>query len=148
MYILITYDVATDDKAGQRRLRQVARACENVGQRVQNSVFECELTPAQLVDIRNKLLKIIDNESDSLRIYHMGSNWHHKIEQLGKEKSYDISYFRQHLRKTWKQVLDEEAIGKVTDSTQEEIAYSYHIPGEVGVDVNHVEGFSTERMSK
>ena len=64
MYILITYDVATDDKAGQRRLRQVARACENVGQRVQNSVFECELPPAQLV---------------------------HKIEQLGKEKSYDIS---------------------------------------------------------
>ena len=64
------------------------------------------------------------------------------------EKSYDISYFRQHLRKTWKQVLDEEAIGKVTDSTQEEIAYSYHIPGEVGVDVYHVEGFSTERMSK
>ena len=47
--------------------------------------------PAQLVDIRNKLLKIIDNESDSLRIYHMGSNWHHKIEQLGKEKSFDIS---------------------------------------------------------
>lgn len=91
MYILITYDVATDDKAGQRRLRQVARACENVGQRVQNSVFECELPPAQLVDIRNKLLKIIDSESDSLRIYHMGSNWHHKIEQLGKEKSYDIS---------------------------------------------------------
>ena len=86
MYILITYDVATDDKAGQRRLRQVARACENVGQRVQNSVFECELTPAQLVDIRNKLLKIIDNESDSLRIYHMGSNWHHNIEQLGKKK--------------------------------------------------------------
>ena len=67
MYILITYDVATDDKAGQRRLRQVARACENIGQRVQN------------------------NESDSLRIYHMGSNWHHKIEQLGKEKSFDIS---------------------------------------------------------
>ena len=91
MYILITYDVATDDKAGQRRLRQVARDCENVGQRVQNSVFECELPPAQLVDIRNKLLKIIDSESDSLRIYHMGSNWHHKIEQLGKEKSYDIS---------------------------------------------------------
>ena len=67
------------------------RACENIGQRVQNSVFECELAPAQLVDIRNKLLKIIDNESDSLRIYHMGSNWHHKIEQLGKEKSFDIS---------------------------------------------------------
>ena len=92
MYILITYDVATDDKAGQRRLRQVARACcENIGQRVQNSVFECEVSPAQLVEIRSKLLKIIDQDSDSLRIYHMGSNWHHKIEQLGKEKSYDIS---------------------------------------------------------
>lgn len=63
------------------------------------------------------------------------------------EKSYDISYFRQHLRKTWRQVLAEEAIGKVTDSTQEEIAYSYHIPGEVGVDVYHVEGFLTERTN-
>ena len=91
MYILITYDVVTEDKAGQRRLRRVARACENIGQRVQNSVFECEVSPAQLVDIRSKLLKIIDQDSDSLRIYHMGSNWHHKIEQLGKEKSYDIS---------------------------------------------------------
>ncbi len=91
MYILITYDVVTEDKAGQRRLRRVARACENIAQRVQNSVFECEVSPAQLVDIRSELLKIIDPDSDSLRIYHMGSNWHHKIEQLGKEKSYDIS---------------------------------------------------------
>ena len=91
MYILITYDVVTEDKSGQRRLRRVARACENIGQRVQNSVFECEVSPAQLVEIRSKLLKIIDQDSDSLRIYHMGSNWHHKIEQLGKEKSYDIS---------------------------------------------------------
>ena len=91
MYSLC-HDVATDDKAGQRRLRQVARACENIDQKsCWNSVFECELAPAQLVDIRNKLLKIIDNESDSLRMYHMGSNWHHKIEQLGKEKSFDIS---------------------------------------------------------
>lgn len=72
-------------------MRQVARACENIGQRVQNSVFECDVSPAQLVEVRNKLLNIIDNGSDSLRIYHMGSNWHHKIEQLGHEKSYDIS---------------------------------------------------------
>lgn len=91
MYILITYDVSTENKSGQKRLRQVARACENVGQRVQNSVFECEVSPAQLVDIRNKLLKIIDQDIDSLRIYHMGSNWHHKIEQMGKETSFDIS---------------------------------------------------------
>lgn len=91
MYILITYDVSTEDRAGQSRLRKVARACENMGQRVQNSVFECEVSPAQLVEIRNRLLKIIDNDQDSLRIYHMGSNWHHKIEQLGKEKSFDIS---------------------------------------------------------
>ena len=91
MLVLITYDVNTEDAAGRRRLRQIAKQCVNYGQRVQNSVFECELAPAQLVDIRNKLLKIIDNESDSLRIYHMGSNWHHKIEQLGKEKSFDIS---------------------------------------------------------
>ncbi len=91
MLVLITYDVNTQTAAGRKRLRKVAKECTNYGQRVQNSVFECELPPAQLVDIRNKLLKIIDSESDSLRIYHMGSNWHHKIEQLGKEKSYDIS---------------------------------------------------------
>ena len=91
MLVLITYDVNTEDAAGRKRLRQIAKKCVDYGQRVQNSVFECELAPAQLVDIRNKLLKIIDNESDSLRIYHMGSNWHHKIEQLGKEKSFDIS---------------------------------------------------------
>ena len=91
MLVLISYDVNTEDAEGRKRLRQIAKQCVNYGQRVQNSVFECELPPAQLVDIRNKLLKIIDSESDSLRIYHMGSNWHHKIEQLGKEKSYDIS---------------------------------------------------------
>ena len=68
MYILITYDVVTEDKAGQRRLRRVARACENIGQRVQNSVFECEVSPAQLVDIRSKLLKIIDQDLSLIHI--------------------------------------------------------------------------------
>lgn len=60
------------------------------------------------------------------------------------ERSYDVAYFRQHLRRTWSNILDEETIGKVTDSDQEEIAYCYHIPGEVGVDVYHVEGFLPE----
>ncbi|MEG0588097.1 MAG: CRISPR-associated endonuclease Cas2, partial [Akkermansia sp.] len=72
MYILITYDVSTLDKSGKRRLRQVAKTCENIGQRVQNSVFECELSPALFVEVKNKLLKIINLEEDNLRIYYMG----------------------------------------------------------------------------
>ncbi|MEG0334681.1 MAG: CRISPR-associated endonuclease Cas2 [Akkermansia sp.] len=91
MYILITYDVSTLDKSGKRRLRQVAKTCENIGQRVQNSVFECELSPALFVEVKNKLLKIINLEEDNLRIYYMGNHWKRKIEQHGIEKSFDIS---------------------------------------------------------
>jgi CRISPR-associated protein Cas2 len=90
MYVIITYDVTTETKAGQKRLRKVARACENRGMRVQNSVFECEVDPAQLVELRTRLLSIIDPETDSIRIYNMGSNWHNHIEKYGKEKSFDI----------------------------------------------------------
>lgn len=91
MYVLITYDVATASKDGQKRLRKVAKACENRGQRVQNSVFECELTPAQWAELKNKLSSIIDHDQDSLRFYLMGNNWHKKIEHLGAKPSYDIS---------------------------------------------------------
>lgn len=90
MYILITYDVSTETKEGQRRLRQVARVCENVGQRVQNSVFECELSPAKFVETKAALLKIIDTEQDNLRIYYMGNNWQRKIERFGIDRSFNI----------------------------------------------------------
>lgn len=89
MLILITYDVDTTTKAGERRLRKVAKECVNYGQRVQNSVFECLLTEAQLVGLKAMLSSIIDDTADSVRFYFLGNNWQRKIETLGKITSYD-----------------------------------------------------------
>ena len=75
MMVLISYDVQTTDPAGPSRLRRVAKACGKVGQRVQNSVFECVIDPAQFEDLKGQLLRIIDTETDSLRFYFLGSNW-------------------------------------------------------------------------
>jgi CRISPR-associated protein Cas2 len=72
------------------RQRYTAKTCLDFGQRVQNSVFECKVDPAQLVDLKAKLLAIIDSETDSLRFYHLGSNWHHKVEHHGAKEGYDI----------------------------------------------------------
>ena len=90
MYVLITYDVCTVNAAGKARLRRVAKTCLDYGQRVQNSVFECKVDPAQLVTFKARLLHIIDPETDSLRFYHLGSNWHHKVEHHGAKEGYDI----------------------------------------------------------
>jgi len=87
--VLITYDVETTSPEGRKRLRQVAKACTNQGQRVQNSVFECVLDPAQLAFLRNKLLKIIDTETDSLRFYYLGNNWQKKVDHFGAKTSYN-----------------------------------------------------------
>lgn len=89
MLILITYDVDTTTKAGEKRLRKVAKECVNYGQRVQNSVFECLLTESQLVNLKAMLSAIIDNTADSIRFYHLGNNWQRKIESLGKITSFD-----------------------------------------------------------
>lgn len=89
MHVLITYDVATVDKDGQRRLRRVAKACENWGQRVQNSVFECKLDPAQYVRLKAQLGEIIDPRTDSLRFYLLGREWHRRVEQIGKDRAID-----------------------------------------------------------
>ena len=89
MLILITYDVDTTTKAGEKRLRQVAKECVNYGQRVQNSVFECLLTEAQLVNLKATLSSIIDESKDSIRIYFLGNNWQRKIETMGKITSYN-----------------------------------------------------------
>ena len=89
MYVLITYDVATSTDGGARRLRRVAKACLDYGQRVQFSVFELKLEPAHLVTLRERLLKIIDVKTDSVRIYHLGNNWRNKIEHLGNKPSKD-----------------------------------------------------------
>ncbi len=90
MYVLITYDVATSTPHGAKRLRQVARACENKGQRVQNSVFECELPPADLVYLKKQLLEIIDPTTDSVRFYNLGNNWRRRVDHHGAKPSYDI----------------------------------------------------------
>ena len=89
MLVLITYDVDTTTRAGENRLRKVAKECVNFGQRVQNSVFECLLTEAQLVGIKAKLSSIIDDTSDSIRFYFLGNSWQRKIETLGKRTSFD-----------------------------------------------------------
>ena len=89
MLILLTYDVDTTTKAGEKRLRKVAKECVNYGQRVQNSVFECVLTEAQFVNLKALLSSIIDNSRDSIRFYFLGSNWQRKIDTIGKLTSYD-----------------------------------------------------------
>lgn len=89
MLVLITYDVNTADLGGRKRLAKVAKICVNYGQRVQNSVFECLLDNAQLVNVRDKLVKAMDPEHDSLRIYNLGNNYEQKIEHYGVKDTYD-----------------------------------------------------------
>ena len=88
MLVLITYDVNTEDAAGRRRLRQIARQCVNYGQRVQNSVFECMLDAAQCRLLQAKLLSIMDYEKDSLRFYYLGKRYENKIEHFGAKQTY------------------------------------------------------------
>ncbi len=87
--VLITYDVNTEDAAGKRRLRRVAKQCVNYGQRVQNSVFECLVDPAQYKLLQAKLLEVIDPEKDSLRFYQLGNKYQSKIEHFGAKASYE-----------------------------------------------------------
>ena len=91
MYILVTYDVDTTSKEGARRLRCVAKACLNYGQRVQNSVFECEVTEAQLFTLKNIIGNVIDTKQDSVRFYYLNRNIARRVEVLGKETSYDVN---------------------------------------------------------
>jgi CRISPR-associated protein Cas2 len=91
MLILITYDVNTETAVGRKRLRHVAKLCVNYGQRVQNSVFECVLDASQLVLVRDKLLKTIDVQCDSLRFYKIGNNYQNKVEHHGAKPSFDVT---------------------------------------------------------
>ena len=90
MMVLVTYDVATDTREGRRRLRAVARACEDWGQRVQFSVFECDLDPAQWTALRVRLVGIIDPSTDSLRFYMLGREWRRRVEHVGAKPSLDM----------------------------------------------------------
>lgn len=83
MFVIVSYDVATDEGDGQRRLRRVARACKDYGQRVQYSVFECIVDPAQWTMLKERLISEIDPEKDSLRFYYLGSNYKHRMEHIG-----------------------------------------------------------------
>ena len=90
MYLLVTYDVSTRTLSGRARLRRVAKICENHGQRVQNSIFECQLEPADVVLLKTKLHQTIDPSLDSLRFYHLGNNWRRKVEHVGAKPCYDV----------------------------------------------------------
>ncbi|WP_010543168.1 CRISPR-associated endonuclease Cas2 [Sphingomonas elodea] len=91
MLMLVTYDVNTQDTAGRRRLRRVAKACLDLGQRVQNSVFECEVDPAQWALLRAALIKEIDAEKDSLRFYRLGADGKRRVEHIGAKPVLDLA---------------------------------------------------------
>jgi CRISPR-associated protein Cas2 len=91
MMVLISYDVSTTTPKGRARLRRVARACSDYGQRVQDSVFECEVDPAQWAELRHRLLALFAEEEDSLRFYFLGSNWRGRVEHHGVRPAIDFS---------------------------------------------------------
>ncbi|MBO5181031.1 MAG: CRISPR-associated endonuclease Cas2 [Paraprevotella sp.] len=91
MYILVTYDVDTTSKEGARRLRSVAKACMDYGQRVQNSVFECEVTDAQYCLLRERIKGIIDMSLDSIRFYILNKNENRRVEVIGVETAYKVN---------------------------------------------------------
>lgn len=89
MMTLVSYDVSTVDAAGRKRLRKVAKECVNYGQRVQNSVFEVDVDYGTFLKLKDRLIKIIDEEQDSLRFYYLGNNWKRRVEHIGAKETYD-----------------------------------------------------------
>lgn len=90
LLVLITYDVGTVTSAGQKRLRKVAKVCQNYGQRVQNSVFECIVDATQFASLKLELASIIDQSKDSLRFYQLGNNYKTKVTHIGAKESIDL----------------------------------------------------------
>ena len=90
MMVVVSYDVCTEDRAGARRLRRIAKVCKDFGQRVQFSVFECLVDPAQWTLMRQRLIEIMDEDRDSLRFYFMGANWKNRVEHVGAKAVVDI----------------------------------------------------------
>lgn len=89
MLVLVTYDVNIQDQSGAKRLRKVAKICESFGQRVQNSVFECNVDYSQYITLKYKLNDVINEEKDSIRYYNLGNNYNERIEHIGAKESYD-----------------------------------------------------------
>ncbi|NMA67639.1 MAG: CRISPR-associated endonuclease Cas2 [Clostridiaceae bacterium] len=90
MFVIITYDVNTQTSEGCKRLRQIAKQCVNYGQRVQNSVFECVIEPADFAILKHRLIKIMDKKTDSIRFYNLGNKYENRIECFGVNKSFDM----------------------------------------------------------
>lgn len=91
MMVLVSYDVSTSSADGERRLRRLAKACRDYGQRVQYSVFEIEVDYAQWTFLKNRLCELIDPEQDSLRFYYLGRNWQKKVEHVGAKPVLDLN---------------------------------------------------------
>lgn len=91
MLVLITYDVNTQTEAGRKRLRKVAKECVNYGQRVQNSVFECQMDATKCRQVKNILENLIDKEVDSLRFYYLGEKYKNKVEHIGARPGFDVT---------------------------------------------------------
>ena len=89
MMVLISYDVETTNTEGRKRLRNIAKQLENYAQRVQNSVFEANIDYATFITLKDKLLKIMDSDKDSLRFYYLGNDWKKKVEHFGAKSGYD-----------------------------------------------------------
>lgn len=89
MFVLVSYDVSTTDPKGSRRLNRVAKVCKDYGQRVQYSVFECNVDPAQWAILKDRLIKEIEDKKDSLRFYYLGSNWRRRVEHIGAKETID-----------------------------------------------------------
>ena len=90
MLVVVSYDVSTKTEAGKKRLRKVAEICLDYGIRVQNSVFECKVDPAQWEVLKNELLSLYKKEEDNIRFYYLGSNWQRRVEHFGKETNFNI----------------------------------------------------------
>ncbi|HHT25494.1 MAG TPA: CRISPR-associated endonuclease Cas2 [Clostridiaceae bacterium] len=90
MYILVTYDVETIDKDGKKRLRKIAKICQNYGQRVQNSVFECRVNEQEYLLLKSEIMKKMDAKKDSVRFYRLGTKYKEKIEHFGVKEPYDF----------------------------------------------------------
>lgn len=90
MFVLVTYDVSTMTRAGRRRLTRVAKTCLDYGQRVQNSVFECQIDPAQYAALKHRLTELIEPGEDSLRFYLLGKNWQRRVEHVGAKPAQDF----------------------------------------------------------
>ncbi len=89
MLVLVCYDVNVSSEGGANRLRHVAKICQDYGQRVQFSVFECNVSPGQYVTLKQKLNKVIDSSADGIRFYHLGKNWQRRLEHIGINNAYD-----------------------------------------------------------